>query len=134
MARKKAENSKFVVKSNFKDIFKTRLLQEKLLDLNYEQATLYDELAEYTGLKIGAISGLYTQGDRPPILVNAIKIAEFFNVAVTDIWELVENKDFDSEIEKCLVPDCVHHGYVKGYCIKHHPIYYKKRKEKEQVS
>lgn len=117
--RKKLEDSKFFIKSHFNEVAINYVKRMREEGNEYYFADLYDDLVEYTGLSVSSFISMRAERLNPS-LMHGIKIAEFFNLPITSIWEVEENKSHDETHEKCSLSNCHHTSYVNGYCVKHY--------------
>lgn len=88
-------NEKYEIKSNSSKYIEEGYLKRKEVveNLNgyrsFTRKEFFSEMAEYCGVKMSTVSQIHTRNLTTSYLVS-IKIAEFLNVPVTKIWEVVE--------------------------------------------
>ena len=111
----KAKNSRYYIVSNTKAVFDRYYKEHR-----YKYETLsdfYEELGDYCGASPSTIGQMRLNGLAPSYIVS-VKIAEFLNVAPTEIWRVVELEDYEPR-PRCIVEGCDRVGTTKGLCMRH---------------
>lgn len=88
------KNERYEVVSNFRNYIEQGFEKKKkyMMDnygIKYTKLSYFEEIAKYCGINSSTISQMHIRNLNTSYLV-AIKISEFLEVPVTDIWEIVE--------------------------------------------
>ncbi|MFJ7982308.1 helix-turn-helix domain-containing protein [Lysinibacillus xylanilyticus] len=117
-----AKNSRYRVISNANDFMSQVYKSEKeLRAINGQKYTLNDfceEVAEYCGISPSTVSQIRIRNLQPSFIVS-IKLAEFLEVDVSELFEIVEVDGYKNNREKCIIDGCERIATTKGYCMKH---------------
>lgn len=114
------EREKFKIISHFNEVTKNYVKYRKAEGEKYFFADLYDDLANFTGLSISSFI-VMRKDNYTPSLVHAIKISEFFNIPITQIWESVENTSYiNNNTTICKANGCNHFVFASCLCVNHY--------------
>lgn len=106
------KNEKLMVKSYLGDFIAREV---KLRKARGEYATIgliIEEIANYVGISTNAIERLRRMS--VPMMPTAVKVAEYFNMTLDQIWEIQVNPMWEDDRKKCKKCDRTH--YVSGLC------------------
>lgn len=106
---------------------------------NKRLADIENELAEYCSLSVEGIKSIKNRKASPSLPV-ALKICEFFNVDINQIFPLIEESEEErhtilgKELSNCSVEGCERVEHTKGLCRTHYNTQYarERRKKKKQ--
>lgn len=118
------KNEKLMVKSYLGKLIADEVETRKLKGVHITTGEVIEEVADYVGVSTNTIERLRRLGI--PLLPTAVKISEYFNVAVDKIWEVKENPMWEDDRKKCR--ECNRTHYTSGLCYSH---YSKSKKTKD---
>lgn len=119
IGRKKSGNEKFLVETRLDEIIKSEVMKRRVKGIKATQTDIYEEIAEYVGIATGTVN-MIRRGDVNPSVTVSIKIADFFDMRVEEIWQTKKNPNYEDNRERCSEPNCNKLYFSKGLCIRHY--------------
>ncbi|GFN31802.1 helix-turn-helix domain-containing protein [Paenibacillus xylaniclasticus] len=128
MTEIKKKNMRYELVSHVKQVLAEHYIK------HYEQqgmkySDMYEDIAEYCGVSPSTISQMKLKNTAPSYIV-AVKMAEFVDRPVSDIFSIVESENY-AKLEKtlCRVSGCDRVATTRGYCLRH--VYFTRYDNKE---
>lgn len=121
---------KHIVKSKFDSLLKAELERRKRTEY-VTFGSLYEDIAEDIGTSVNTIMSLRKKN--LPSLEVALAIAKYFEMNVTDIWDIFENEKYIDNRERCKEDNCNRLIVGGGRCAKHNAEE-QRRREKERMN
>lgn len=119
VGRKKAGNEKFVLTSRFPQLIKSEIEKRKVKGEKATYSLIFEELSNYVGCSINMLVSM-KDGKSNPSLITALKVAEYFDTKIEEVWSTEYNKDYVDDRERCTEIKCRKIVFASGLCHQHY--------------
>jgi DNA-binding XRE family transcriptional regulator len=122
VGRKPKGNEKFILKSKLKDFIQHELESRREVGYKVLLDDLYEEIADFSGISAITVY-MFRQEKIKPSLAVSMRIAEYFNVKVEEIWLTECNENYVEERGFCSIEGCNYRVSSNNLCLKHYSRY-----------